>query len=148
MLKGEYIGVSVVMNTQTKFCKLAVGKQVVTAKQRRSGDNIFPLVVAVSGKAPLTKVQVDYDQPKNTFSFRVNDEDIYSLVKEEVDFDPSKTEQLGTFLNINDKKDSNSDDGLEWPIEGFVPWIVDEIEERIQTALGKDQLTIFYILAL
>ena len=32
MLKGEYIGVSVVMNNQTKFCKLAVGKQVVTAK--------------------------------------------------------------------------------------------------------------------
>ena len=32
MLKGEYIGVSVALNTQTKFAKLAVGKQVVTAK--------------------------------------------------------------------------------------------------------------------
>ena len=36
MRKGEYIGVSVVLNTQSKFAKLAVGKQVVTAKQRNS----------------------------------------------------------------------------------------------------------------
>ena len=56
MRKGEYIGVSVVLNTQTKFGKLAVGKHVVTAKQRHSGDNIFPLTVAVNGFAPLVKV--------------------------------------------------------------------------------------------
>ena len=54
--KGEYLGVSVVLNTQSKFGKLAVGKQVVTGKQRNSGDKIFPLVVAVSGKAPIAKV--------------------------------------------------------------------------------------------
>ena len=30
--KGEYTGVSVVHNTQTKFAKLAVGKHVITAK--------------------------------------------------------------------------------------------------------------------
>ena len=69
-------------------------------------------------------------------------------MKEEVDFDPSKTEQLGTFLNINDKKDINGEDGLEWPIDGYIPWIVDEVEERIETALGKDQLTSFSLLAL
>ena len=30
--RGEYIGVSVVHNTLTKFAKLAVGKHVITAK--------------------------------------------------------------------------------------------------------------------
>ena len=30
LLKGQYIGVSVVLNTHTKFAKLAVGKHVVT----------------------------------------------------------------------------------------------------------------------
>ena len=83
MRRGEYTEVSVVLNTQTKFAKLAVGKQVTTAKQRNSGEKIFPLVVAVSGKAPLVKVQVDYEpQPKNTFKFLINDEDIYSLIQE------------------------------------------------------------------
>lgn len=38
---------------------------------------------------------VDYEpQPKNIFVFKVNDEDIYSLAKEEIDFDPSKTTSL------------------------------------------------------
>ena len=36
--KGDYTGVSVVYNTLTKFSKLAVGKHVVTAKQRSTGD--------------------------------------------------------------------------------------------------------------
>ena len=62
-------------------------------------------------------------------------------MKEEVNFDPTKTEQLATFLNINDKKDKNGYDGLEWPIEGYVPWIVDQVEEIIDTALGTDKLT-------
>ena len=30
--RGEYIGVSVLLNTHSKFAKLAVGKNVVTAK--------------------------------------------------------------------------------------------------------------------
>ena len=68
LLKGDYIGVSVVLNTHTKFGKLAVGKHVVTAKQRHAGDHIFPLAVALSGLFPLTKVWVDYlPQPKNIF---------------------------------------------------------------------------------
>ena len=66
--KGNYIGVSVVLNTHTKFGKLAVGKNVVTAKQRYAGDHIFPLAVALNNLFPLTKVWVDYlPQPKNCF---------------------------------------------------------------------------------
>ena len=108
MLKGEYIGVSVIHNTHTKFAKLAVGKHVVTAKQRNAGDHIFPLTVVINGLAPLSKVQVDYlPQPKNIFTFRVNDADIYSLTKEEVDYDPSKTEPLRVNLSLNDKQDRN-----------------------------------------
>ena len=148
MRKGEYIGVSIVLNTQSKFAKLAVGKHVVTAKQRHSGDKIFPLFVALRDKSPLEKVQVNYDPQKNTFQIRVNDEDIYSLVKEEVDFDPSKTEPLETYLNMNDKKDSNGLAGLEWTILGYVPWIVDEVEEKISNALGMDQLSSLIIKAL
>ena len=107
LLKGKPISVSVVLNTQTKFGKLAVGKNVVTAKQQQSGDKIFPLTVAVNGLHPLSKVWVDYEPlPKNMFKFRVNDEDIYSLVKEEIDYDPTKTETLNVILCINDKKDS------------------------------------------
>ena len=68
LLKGKYIGVSVVLNTHTKFGKLTVGKHVVTSKQRNAGDLLFPLVIAVNGLSPLTKVWVDYlPQPKNIF---------------------------------------------------------------------------------
>ena len=68
LLKGQYISVAVVLNTHTKFAKLAVGKHVVTSKQRNTGDLLFPLVVAVSGLSPLTKVWVDYlPHPKNIF---------------------------------------------------------------------------------
>ena len=94
---------SVVLNTHTKFGKLAVGKHVVTAKQRHAGDNIFPLAVALNNMFPLTKVWVDYlPQPKNCFQIRVNDAEIYSLVKEEADYDPSKTESLNVCFNVNE----------------------------------------------
>ena len=36
MRKGEYIGVSTILNTLTKFAKLQVGKHAVTARQRNS----------------------------------------------------------------------------------------------------------------
>ena len=80
----------------TKFSKLTVGKHVVTAKSKdNSGSQLFPLVIALNGMPPLTKVWVDYEtQPKNTFVIKINDASIYSLVKEEVDYDPSKTETL------------------------------------------------------
>ena len=107
LLKGKYIGVSVVLNTHTKFAKLAVGKHVISAKQRHTRDQLFPLTVALSGLYPLTKVEVNYEpQPKNIFKFRVNGNDIYCLVKEEVDYDPTKTEALGVTLNINGIKHS------------------------------------------
>ena len=71
--KGEYIGVSVVHNTLSKFAKLAVGKHVTTAKQRHTGDEIFPLTVAPSGLHPISKISVIYEpQPKNNFQFSVN----------------------------------------------------------------------------
>ena len=62
----------------------------MTAKQRSSKDPIFPLTISVSGLPPLSKVSVDYEpNPKNNFKIKINDEDFYSLVKEEVDFDPT-----------------------------------------------------------
>ena len=101
--RGEYIGVTVLLNTLTKFGKLSVGKQVITARQRSPGEPIFPLIIALSGLHPLTKVWVDYEPlPKNTFVIKINDSDFYTLVKEEVDFDPTKTEALEVSLNIND----------------------------------------------
>ena len=100
---GEYTGVSVVHNSHTKFSKLAVGKHVVKAKQRHAEDPPFPLTVALSDLPPLSKVSVDYlPQPKNTFKFKVNDNDLYSLPTEQVDHDSSKIEELYVVLNIND----------------------------------------------
>ena len=76
---------------------------MVTAKQKHGKDPIFPLVVALSGLSPLAKVSVDYLPSKNTFAIKVNGADIYNLVKEEVNFDPTKTEALNVMLRINDK---------------------------------------------
>ena len=133
MRKGEYIGASAVLNMHTKFAKLAVGKHVITAKHRHSTqDPLFPLAIALNGLHPLTKVWVDYEpMPRNTFKIRVNDEDIYSLIKEEVDYDPTKTETLNVKLEVNDKE----------VIFGAMPWIIDDVEDRIQTVLGMNYLT-------
>ena len=50
----------------------------------------IPLAIALNGLQPLKKVWVDYlPYPKKSFVIRVNDADIYSLVKEEADFDPT-----------------------------------------------------------
>ena len=109
-----------------------MGKHIVSAKQRHKKDPLFPLAVALSNLHPLSKVSVDYlPHPKNTFSIQVNGEDIYKLVKEDVNYDPTKTESLGVTLKINDKI----------AITGSMPWIIDEVEDKIQTALGMDQLT-------
>ena len=41
----------------------------------------------------------------NKFIIKINDANIYSLVKEEVDFDPTKTEALNVeHLKVNDKE--------------------------------------------
>ena len=67
----------------------------MTANQRQSLDQLYPLIIGLNGLHPITKVWVDYEpQPKNTFTFRINDLSLYSLVKEEVDHDPSKTGAL------------------------------------------------------
>ena len=52
-------------------------------------------------------------------------------MKEAVNFDPTQTERLEVRLDINDKI----------AIKGSIPWIIDEVEDKIQTALGMDQLT-------
>ena len=121
------------MNRRTKFAKLSVGKNVVTAKQRQgSQEPLLPLSIALSGLPPISKVKVDYEPPpKNKFSFEVNGKDIYNLIKEEVDFDPSKTEPLEVDLEVNDKE----------AISGSMPWIIDDVDEKIQTSLGINQLT-------
>ena len=104
---------------------------MISAKQRHGKDPIFPLVVALSGLSPLTKVSVNYLPSKNTFVIKVNGADIYNLVKEEVDFDPTKTENLYVSLIINEKGHIN----------GTMPWIIDDVEDKIQNALGMEQLT-------
>ena len=134
MLKGKYIGVSVLLNTLTKFAKLQVGKHVVSAKQRSSnGHPLFPLAVALSGLHPLIKVWVEYlPLPKNTFVIKVNDDDVYSLPKEEVDYDPTKTETLKVReLRVNDQRTAS----------GSMPWIIDDICNKVEDALGLDPLT-------
>ena len=75
MRSGEYIGALVLLNTDTKFAKLQVGKYVVTTRQRSNpGDRLFPLAIALSGLYPISKVWVNYEpQPKNIFTIRVND---------------------------------------------------------------------------
>ena len=81
---------------------------------------------------PISKVEVRYEpHPKNRFTFRVNDEDLYSLTKEEVDYDPSKTEPLNVKLKINEI----------YAISDSMPYIIDEVEDRIQSTLGMSQLS-------
>ena len=70
----------------------------------------------------------------------MNDEDLYSLSKEEINEDPSNTENLETFLNINDKEDSDGFRGLSWAIYRATPWIIDEVEDKIQSNLGTSDI--------
>ena len=69
MRKGNYIGVSVLLNMHTKFAKLQVGKHVVSTKNiNNPEDALFPLAIALIGLPPLKKVWVNYQpQPKNSF---------------------------------------------------------------------------------
>ena len=132
MRKGEYISVSVLLNTLTKFAKLQVGKHVVSAKQKRSGDPLFPLAVALSGLIPLTKVWVEYQPlPKNTFVIKINDADFYSLPKEEVDYDPTQTETLRVAILVNGKLAASES----------MPWIIEDFSDKVESILGMDQLT-------
>ena len=140
--KGEPTRVSVTYNTHTKFAKLCVGKHVVSAKQQKGSKDLpFPLALAVVGLSPLVKVWVNYEPlPKNAFQIKVNDEDLHYLLKEEFDEDPSKTEQLWIALNINDNEDSSGYAGKQWAILGATPWIIEDVEDKIQTALGNSPI--------
>ena len=46
-------------------------------------------------------------------------------------------------LNLNDKQGSNGKP--EWAINANMPWIIDDIEDKIQTNLDMNQLTSIYI---
>ena len=95
---------TVSLNKQTNFAKLQVGKQIVTARQRKDSQNLlFPQTVAVVGLAPLIKVWADYlPPPKNEFVVKVNGDDYYTFPKEDVNFDPSKIEYFGCeILKLN-----------------------------------------------
>ena len=60
--------------------------------------------------------------PKNCFTIKVNDEDIHSLVKEEVDYDPTQTEALTVYsLKVNDNE----------IIATSMPWIVNDFDEKV-----------------
>ena len=123
---GQLIPVSVQLNQLSKFAKLQVGKQIVTSKQRQGSKNpLFPQSIAVSGYDPLKKVEADYQPPpKNQFSIKVNGDSYYNLVKEDIDFDPSKVEVFGcTSVILNDDYQN--------AIKGTMPWILDEIDEKI-----------------
>jgi len=48
---------------------------------------------------------------------------------EQLDYDPTKTEVLNVKLTVNDKKAIST---------GYTPWITDEVEDKIQSALGQE----------
>ena len=78
--------------------------------------------------------------PKNNFVIKVNDMDIYCLIKEEVNFDPTVTETLSISLNFNDKKCKKNGSLLKYDISGSMPWIIDDFEDKVERALGDNQL--------
>ena len=57
-------------------------------------------------------------------------------MKEEVDYDPTKIEELNVKLCINDKKEYDNEPTLV--IDRSMPWIIEEIESKIQSALGAE----------
>ena len=64
-------------------------------------------------------------------------------MREEIDFDPTKTEELNVKLSINDKKDNDNEPA--WVLDGSIPWIIEEIESKIEVALGMEKLTSLHI---
>ena len=102
---GELIPVSVQLNQRTKFAKLQVGKQIVTAKLRQGSQNqLFPQSVAMVGLAPLAKVEADYlPPPKNQFIVKINGDEYFTLVKEDLGVDLSQIEVFKCdSLKVND----------------------------------------------
>ena len=82
-------------------------------------------MVAVSGHAPLSKVEADYlPPPKNQFVIKVNGDEYYTLSKEDLGVDLSQVE----FLKCENLK-VNEDDVLS----GSMPWILDQFEDKLNS---------------
>ena len=80
-------------------------------------------MVAVSGLAPLSKVEADYlPPPKNQFVVKVNGDEYYTLVKEDLGVDLSQVEFFKCEnLKVND----------DLVLTGSMPWILDQFEEKL-----------------
>ena len=101
---------------------------------------MFPLAIALSDLAPVTKVSADYlPPPKNQFLIKVNDEDYYALTKEELDYDPAKFESFSCKkFELNDVE----------AISGWMTWDNEEVEQKInQVYQGKplESFTIYQL---
>ena len=60
--------------------------------------------------------------PKYEFLIKVNDKDYYTLVKEEIDFDPSQIESFKCrSLKLNEVEAHS----------GVMPWVLEEVEEKM-----------------
>ena len=64
-------------------------------------------------------------------------------MKEEVNYDPTKTESINVELHINDKKNSNG--RPLYAIHGTMPWIIGDVEDKIQTVMGMENLASIFI---
>lgn len=96
----------------------------MTARERKGSKNpLFPLTIAIVGLAPLKKVWVNYlPLPDNKFIIQVNGYDYYTLVKEDIDFEPSKVEVFKCkSLLLNDVEAH----------KGSMPWILHDVELKI-----------------
>ena len=86
------------------------------------------MTIAPENLAPIENIEATYEpEPKNCFSVKVNGRDIFNLPREEVDFDPSRTENLEVQLKVNDAK----------AIDGNMPYIVEDVNEKIDSALTE-----------
>ena len=56
------------------------------------------------------------------------------MTKEEANYDPSKTETLSVYLDVNDGPNKRV-------VRGSIPWIIGDFEDKMQAALGVDPLT-------
>ena len=75
------------------------------------------------GLVPLAKVEADYlPPPKNQFVIKVNGDEYYTLVKEDLGVDLSQVE----FLRCKNLK-VNDDDVFS----GSIPWVLDQFEDKL-----------------
>ena len=114
---------------------------ISTAKQKQGSQNpLFPQVIAISDLAPVKKVWADYlPPPKNEFILKVNDFDYYTLVKEEIDFDPTQIELFKCEKLVLNEVEA---------LSGQVPWVIEEVEEKINKVYQGKQLESLEIVGL